>query len=111
VTAGKSGGPCYAASVRVRAGATAIVERSSPPIPDPVEDEYYQYITSQASRSLERVVSELPGDLDYSTLRGLSKEVQQKLNLAKLKSLKFEFVTDATAQDEIWLDTILFARN
>ena len=48
--------------------ATAIVERSSPPIADPVEDEYYQYVTLQASRSLERVVSELPGDLDVTVL-------------------------------------------
>jgi hypothetical protein len=35
----------------------------------------------------------------------------KKIDLAKLKTLKFEFVTDATAQDEIWLDSILFARN
>ncbi|HET7809700.1 MAG TPA: hypothetical protein VFL16_03935 [Steroidobacteraceae bacterium] len=35
----------------------------------------------------------------------------KKINLARLKTLKFEFVTDATAQDEIWLDSILFARN
>jgi hypothetical protein len=35
----------------------------------------------------------------------------KKLNLAKLKTLKFEITTDATAQDEIWLDSILFARN
>ena len=48
--------------------ATAIVERPLPPIADRVEDEYYQYVTSQASRSLERVVSELPGDLDITVL-------------------------------------------
>ena len=35
----------------------------------------------------------------------------KKLELKKLKTLKFEFTTDATAQDEIWLDSILFARN
>jgi hypothetical protein len=35
----------------------------------------------------------------------------KKLDLTKLKSLKFEFDTGATAQDEIWLDTILFVRN
>ncbi len=48
--------------------ATAIVERSLPPKADRVEDEYYQYVTSQASGSLERVVSELPGDLDMTVL-------------------------------------------
>ena len=30
---------------------------------------------------------ELPADLDYSTLRGLSKEVQQKLTLAKPQTI------------------------
>ena len=39
-----------------------------PPKADPIEDEYYQYVTSQASRSLERVVSQLPGDLDMTVL-------------------------------------------
>ena len=48
--------------------ATAIVERPWPPKAEPIEDEYYQYVTSQASRSLERVVSELPGDLDMTVL-------------------------------------------
>ena len=48
--------------------ATAIVERRLPRIAGRVEDEYYQYVTSQASRSLERVVSQLPTDLDISVV-------------------------------------------
>jgi nucleotide-binding universal stress UspA family protein len=48
--------------------ATAIVERPGPPKADPIEDEYFQHVTSQASRSLERVVGQLPGDLDMTVL-------------------------------------------
>jgi hypothetical protein len=48
--------------------AATVVERPWPPKADPIEDEYFQYVTSQASRSLEHVVSELPGDLDISTV-------------------------------------------
>jgi nucleotide-binding universal stress UspA family protein len=48
--------------------ATAIVERPWRPDGDPVDDEYFQYVTSQASRSLERVVSHLPVDLDISVV-------------------------------------------
>ena len=48
--------------------ATAIVERPRPPKADPIEDEYFQHVTSQASRSLERVVGQLPGDLDMTVL-------------------------------------------
>lgn len=58
--------------------ATAIVERPWRPDGDPVDDEYFQYVTSQASRSLERVVSQLPADLDIRLLsinRPLSQEV------------------------------------
>jgi hypothetical protein len=48
------------------------------------------------------------------TLQVKKKQLQaaeKKLDLAKLKKLKFEFTTDATAQDEIWLDTLLLVRN
>ena len=48
--------------------AATIVERTWPPKADPVEDEYLRYVTSQASRSLDRVVSQLPGDLDIPTV-------------------------------------------
>ena len=48
--------------------ATAIVERPVPPKADPIEDEYFQHVTSQASRSLERVVGQLPGNLDMTVL-------------------------------------------
>jgi hypothetical protein len=48
--------------------ATAIVERPWRPDGDPVDDEYFQYVASQASRSLERVVSQLPADLDISVV-------------------------------------------
>ena len=48
--------------------AAAIVERPWPAKADPVEDEYLRHVTSQASRSLDRVVSELPGDLDIPTV-------------------------------------------
>ena len=44
--------------------AATIVERTWPPKADPIEDEYLRYVTSQASRSLDRVVGQLPGDLD-----------------------------------------------
>ncbi len=48
------------------------------------------------------------------TLQVTKKQLQaaeKKLDLAKLKKLKFEFTTDAAAQDEIWLDTLLLVRN
>ncbi|CAN5721190.1 universal stress protein [soil metagenome] len=44
--------------------ATAIVERAFPPRDDPVETEYLRYVSAQAQKSLERVVEQLPGDLD-----------------------------------------------
>jgi nucleotide-binding universal stress UspA family protein len=46
--------------------ATAIVERPWPPKNDPIEDEYLRYVTSQASKALERVISRLPAELDIS---------------------------------------------
>jgi nucleotide-binding universal stress UspA family protein len=48
--------------------AAAIVERPWPAKDDPVEQEYLRHVTSQASRSLDRVVSQLPGDLDIPTV-------------------------------------------
>ena len=70
---GQSSAPLnLAAQISRRTGdkiiATAIVERPWPPKADPVEDEYLSYVTSQASRSLERVVSKLPADLDISVV-------------------------------------------
>ena len=70
---GQSSAPLnLAAQISRRTGdkiiATAIVERPWPPRGDPVEDEYLSYVTSQASRSLERVVSKLPADLDISVV-------------------------------------------
>ena len=70
---GQSSAPLnLAAQISRRTGdkiiATAIVERPWPPRADPIEDEYLSYVTSQASRSLERVVSKLPADLDISVV-------------------------------------------
>jgi nucleotide-binding universal stress UspA family protein len=48
--------------------AAAIVERPWPPKDDPIEHEYLRYVISQASRSLDRVVSQLPDDLDIPTV-------------------------------------------
>jgi nucleotide-binding universal stress UspA family protein len=44
------------------------VERSWPAKDDPVEQEYLRHVSSQASRSLDRVVSQLPADLDIPTV-------------------------------------------
>ncbi|HEX2402056.1 MAG TPA: universal stress protein [Mycobacterium sp.] len=48
--------------------AAAIVERPWPAKDDPVEHEYLRHVTSEAARSLERVVSQLPSDLDIPTV-------------------------------------------
>src|SRR3954447_4268984 len=48
--------------------AAAIVERPWPAKDDPVEQEYLRHVFLQASRSLDRVVSQLPGDLDIPTV-------------------------------------------
>lgn len=48
--------------------ASAIVERPWPPRGDPFEDEYLGYVTSQASRSLDKVVGGLPGDSEVPTI-------------------------------------------
>jgi hypothetical protein len=50
------------------------------------------------------------------TLQVTKKQIEKAgkpkdIDPAKLKTLKFEFDTGASAQDEIWLDTILFVRN
>ena len=44
--------------------AAAIVERPWPPKSDPVEDEYLDYIGTQAKKSLNRMAGQLPDDLD-----------------------------------------------
>jgi len=48
--------------------AAAIVERPWPAKGDPIEEEYLRYVTSQASHAIDRVVSQLPGDLDIPTI-------------------------------------------
>ena len=48
--------------------ATAIVERAFPPRNDPVETEYLRVVSTQAQISLERVVEQLPRDLDISVV-------------------------------------------
>lgn len=44
--------------------AVAIVERPWPRKPDPVEDEYVNYVGGQAQNSLKQMVDQLPRDLD-----------------------------------------------
>jgi nucleotide-binding universal stress UspA family protein len=46
--------------------AAAVVERALPPGFDPIEDEYRAYLASRAAASLERVVTQMPGDVDVS---------------------------------------------
>jgi nucleotide-binding universal stress UspA family protein len=46
--------------------AAAVVERALPPGVDPIEDEYRGFLASRATLALERVVDELPGNLDIS---------------------------------------------
>jgi nucleotide-binding universal stress UspA family protein len=48
--------------------AAAIVERPWPAKDDPIEDEYLRYVTSQASQAIDRMVGQLPGDLDIPTV-------------------------------------------
>ena len=48
--------------------AAAVVERVLPAGADPIEDEYRGYLASQATASLERVVDQMPGDLDISVI-------------------------------------------
>ncbi|MHA3020624.1 universal stress protein [Mycobacterium sp. BMJ-28] len=55
-----------ARSTGARIIATAIVERSSPHRADPIDDEYFRYITAKAADSLEQVVADQPGDLDIT---------------------------------------------
>jgi nucleotide-binding universal stress UspA family protein len=46
--------------------AAAVVERLRPTGADPIEDEYRNYLASQAAQSLERVVERVGGDLDIA---------------------------------------------
>ncbi|MGZ8715325.1 MAG: universal stress protein [Mycobacterium sp.] len=48
--------------------AAAIVERPWPANGDPIEEEYLRYVTSQASHAIDRVVGQLPEDLDIPTV-------------------------------------------
>jgi nucleotide-binding universal stress UspA family protein len=48
--------------------AAAIVERPWPAKDDPIEDEYLRYVMSAASQAIDRVVGQLPGDLDVPTV-------------------------------------------
>jgi tRNA uridine 5-carboxymethylaminomethyl modification enzyme len=63
-----------------------------PAVLDQVEigAKYSGYIERQKEEVAQQATQEsvaLPPDLDYSTLRGLSKEVQQKLNDARPQSI------------------------
>ncbi|MBC2638084.1 MULTISPECIES: universal stress protein [unclassified Rhodococcus (in: high G+C Gram-positive bacteria)] len=55
--------------------AAAIVERPWPAKDDPIEREYLGYVTEQASLALDRVVSQLPGDVDVPTVVHQSQSV------------------------------------
>ncbi|MHA3019603.1 universal stress protein [Mycobacterium sp. BMJ-28] len=44
--------------------AAAVVERPWPPKQDPVEQEYLDYVTAQAARSLQQVLDQLPRDVE-----------------------------------------------
>jgi nucleotide-binding universal stress UspA family protein len=65
--------------------AAAIIERAVPSGLDPIEDEYQGYVADQATKSLERVVEQIRGDLDISLVvhqsssipRGLTELVDQ----------------------------------
>jgi nucleotide-binding universal stress UspA family protein len=46
--------------------AAAVVERALPAGIDPIEDEYQAHVASRAAASLERVVDQLPPDVDIS---------------------------------------------
>ncbi|BBX31501.1 universal stress protein family protein [Mycolicibacterium mageritense DSM 44476 = CIP 104973] len=48
--------------------AAAVVERPWPPKGDPVEQEYLDYITTQATQILDRAVSALPSDVEIPTV-------------------------------------------
>jgi nucleotide-binding universal stress UspA family protein len=48
--------------------AAAVVERPWPAKDDPIEAEYVRYVTSQASHAIDRVVGQLPEDLDIPTV-------------------------------------------
>jgi nucleotide-binding universal stress UspA family protein len=48
--------------------AAAVVERPWPAKDDPIEQEYLRYVTTQASRALDGVVSQLPDDIDIPTV-------------------------------------------
>ena len=55
-----------------------------------IQSKYQGYIDRQAeeiANSREQEDTPLPGDLDYHTVRGLSIEVQQKLNQHKPETL------------------------
>jgi nucleotide-binding universal stress UspA family protein len=59
--------------------AAVIVERALPAGVDPIEDEYRGFIASQASSALERVVEQVRGDLDISTIVHPSRSISQGL--------------------------------
>src|SRR5262245_25793226 len=48
--------------------AAAIVEQPRLAKDDAIDDEYLRYVTAQASHALDRVVNQLPGDLNIPTV-------------------------------------------
>ncbi|MFC7596042.1 universal stress protein [Terrabacter sp. GCM10028922] len=59
--------------------AAVVVERSRPPGADRLEDEYQRYVSTQATQSLERVVSGLSEDVDVSVVVHQSTSIPQGL--------------------------------
>jgi nucleotide-binding universal stress UspA family protein len=78
--------------------AAVIIERPWPPKGDPIEDEYLRYVTSQAARSLDRVVSQLPGDLDIPTVVHQSTSIPTGLiELAALHGVRLVVVGSSSS--------------
>lgn len=59
--------------------AAAIIERAVPSGLDPIEDEYQGYVADQATKSLERVVEQIRGDLDISLVVHQSSSIPRGL--------------------------------
>ena len=59
--------------------AAAIVERAVPSGVDPIEDEYQGYVAAQATKSLERVIEKIRGDLDVSLVVHQSSSIPRGL--------------------------------
>jgi len=71
---------------------SGVGEATTPQVAEQIEisAKYSGYIERQREEVAGQLAQdgvELPGDLDYSTLRGLSKEVQQKLNATRPRTI------------------------